>query len=120
MKIAITSVGQSEKSEMDQRFGRAQYFMVYDTETGGYKSISNLSSASAAQGAGIKTSEMLSKEGVETVITGHCGPKAFSTLAAAKIKVVLSAQGKVNEVVGRYLAGELDETDGPDVQSHWT
>ena len=120
MKIAITAVGPSEESEMDQRFGRTKYFMIYDTEAEEYQTLSNSSAAAEVQGAGIKTGELLSNNGVETVITGHVGPKAYSTLMAAKIKVLLSEQGKVSEVVSRYLAGELKETEGPDVDSHWT
>ncbi len=120
MKIAITAAGPSEDEEMDQRFGRTKYFMIYDTETAEYRPLSNSSAASQAQGAGIRTGELLSSEGVGAVITGHVGPKAFSILAAGKIKVFSGSGGKVSEIVSRYLAGELDETKGPDVESHWT
>ena len=113
MKIAITAVGPSEDNEMDQRFGRARYFITYDTETGEYQSLSNDSAAAEAQGAGVKTGELLSNNGVEAVISGHVGPKAFSTLMAGRIKVFLSGNGKVSEIVSRYLAGELKETKGP-------
>ncbi|MBN2184908.1 MAG: NifB/NifX family molybdenum-iron cluster-binding protein [Candidatus Krumholzibacteriota bacterium] len=120
MKIAITAVGPSEEDEMDQRFGRTKYFMIYDTEAGEYQSLSNSSAAAESQGAGIRTGELLSNNGVGALITGHVGPKAFSTLIAAKIKVFSGGKGKVSEIVSRYLAGELKETKGPDVNSHWT
>ncbi len=120
MKIAITSMGEGAGSEMDQRFGRAKYFMIYDTETKEYETLSNTDAAGGVQGAGIKTGELLSKNGVEVVITGHCGPKAFSVLAAAKIKVVMNNGGTVTEAVRRFLKEELGEADGPDVESHWT
>ena len=34
MKIVITAKGEGLDSELDPRFGRAQYFIVMDTETG--------------------------------------------------------------------------------------
>ena len=35
MKIAITSTGNSLESHLDQRFGRCDFFVIYDTETKG-------------------------------------------------------------------------------------
>ena len=32
MKIAITSTGNSLESNIDQRFGRCAYFVIYNTE----------------------------------------------------------------------------------------
>lgn len=34
MKIAVTSQGESPESPIDQRFGRAKFFMLYDIESG--------------------------------------------------------------------------------------
>ena len=53
------------------------------------------------------------------MITGHCGPKAFRTLAAAGIKIVVGAGGTVAEALEKFKAGELKESDGADVESHW-
>jgi predicted Fe-Mo cluster-binding NifX family protein len=119
MRIAVTSTGKTYDSEVDQRFGRAQYFMVFDSETKEYKAIDNEINVNAMQGAGVQAGEIMSREGVQVLLTGHCGPKAFRTLQAAGITVVTGAAGTVEEAVKRYLGGEMTEAGGPDVQGHW-
>ena len=49
--------------------------------------VDNTPNLNATQGAGIQAAESLARLGVETLITGHCGPKAFRVLSAAGIKV---------------------------------
>jgi len=41
MKIAVTSNGRSKTSAVDERFGRAPYFVVHDTEAGSYEALDN-------------------------------------------------------------------------------
>lgn len=120
MKIAVTSTGRTAESEVDRRFGRAKYFMVFDSETEQYEAIDNEINVNAIQGAGIQAGEIMSREGVQVLLTGHCGPKAFRTLQAAGITVVTGAAGAVEETVKRYLGGEMTEAGGPDVQGHWS
>ena len=47
----------------------------------------NTPNLNATQGAGIQAAESVAWLGVETLITGHGGPKAFQVLSAAGIKV---------------------------------
>jgi len=49
MKIVITTQGDSSDSEVDPRFGRAQSFLVYDTETDTYSPVSNTQNLQAQQ-----------------------------------------------------------------------
>jgi predicted Fe-Mo cluster-binding NifX family protein len=116
MKIVVTSTGAGKDSAVDERFGRAACFLVYDSETGEYEAVDNGNARGAAQGAGIKAAETVSKCGADVVITGHCGPKAFQALRTAGIAVVLGSAGTVEEMVGRYLGNELEEAAGPDVK----
>ncbi|HUV35738.1 MAG TPA: NifB/NifX family molybdenum-iron cluster-binding protein [Patescibacteria group bacterium] len=120
MKIAVTATGKTAESEVDQRFGRARYFMVFDSEAKRYTAIDNEINVNAMQGAGIQAGEIMSREGVQVLLTGHCGPKAFRTLQAAGITVVTGAAGTVEEAVQRYLGGGFSEAGGPDVQGHWS
>ena len=119
MKIAITSRGETKGSEVDPRFGRAGYVIIFDTDTGESRAIDNRINVNAMQGAGIQAAETVAREGIEVVVTGHCGPKAFRTLRAAGITVVVGASGTVEEALKRYQNGELTETEGPDVEGHW-
>ena len=120
MKISISSQGPNPDSIVDPRFGRAAQFLIYDTDTASYEVVSNSQSLEAAQGAGIKAAETISKHGAQVVITGHCGPKAFSTLKAAGIEIIIGADGlSVSEAVDKYQSGQLNATNSSDVTGHW-
>jgi predicted Fe-Mo cluster-binding NifX family protein len=119
MKIAVTSSGEALNSPIDLRFGRARYFVVVDTDSGEHTVVDNEIGADAMQGAGIQAAESVSREGVEVLITGHCGPNAFRTLKAAGIEVVVGASGSVQDAVDSYEKGTLKAADRPDVEGHW-
>ena len=95
MKVVITAQGNELSSEVDLRFGRAQYLIVMDTETGDFQAHSNTVNLNAAQGAGIQTGRNVAEFGVEALITGNVGPNAFRTLSAAGVKVFLSEKQTV-------------------------
>ena len=119
MKIAVSSVGKAVESQVDPRFGRAAFFILADTETGAFEAHDNAQNLNAAQGAGIQAAETVSRLGAEVVITGHCGPKAFRTLHAAGIKVVVGAESTVAEALEQFKSGALVPMDAADVEGHW-
>jgi predicted Fe-Mo cluster-binding NifX family protein len=120
MKITVSSQGKELDSSVDPRFGRAAQFILYDTETASYEVVSNAQSLNAAQGAGIKAAEAISSLGAQVLITGHCGPKAFETLSAAGIEIVLGAEGcTVSQALEKYKAGQLKASGSSDVSGHW-
>ena len=120
MKAAVTSRGRTLGDEVDPRFGRAQVFLVVDTETGEFEAVDNKQNLEAAQGAGIQAARLVAERGADVVITGHCGPKAFRTLSAAGIKVVGGAEGTVAEELEKFKAGDLKPAGDADVEGHWT
>ena len=117
MKIGISSTGEDLNAQVDRRFGRCSYFLIVDTDTMHFESISN-ASAMASGGAGIQAAQSVAKVGVEVVVTGNMGPNAFQTLSAAGIRVFTGANGTVKEVVEKYKKGELKEAAAPNVGSH--
>ena len=119
MKIAVTSTGADLDTGIDPRFGRAQSFIIYDTESGDFEVLDNKQNVNAAQGAGIQAAAAVSGKGVECLITGHCGPNAFRTLNAAGIKVFVGVSGTVKDAIERLKKDELKPVDAPDVQGHW-
>jgi predicted Fe-Mo cluster-binding NifX family protein len=119
MLIAITAKSCDPGSEVDPRFGRAPYFHLIDTETGETSIVENRQSLEAVQGAGIQAAETITGREVETVLTGHCGPKAFQVLSAAGVRIVVGVEGSVDEVYTRYKSGEYQAAKSPDVESHW-
>lgn len=119
MKIIVTSLGEDKDSPVDPRFGRAAKFIVFDTATGNYQALDNSQNLNATHGAGIQTAMNVSRLGVNCLITGNCGPKAFRALQAAGIRVVLGAEGTVAEAVDKLMKGELSASDKPNVEGHW-
>lgn len=118
MKIVITARGDGLDAEVDGRFGRAARFVLYDTETLKVQSIGNQQSLNAAQGAGIQAAETIARLGAECLLTGHCGPKAFRTLAAAGIRVYAGAAGTVSQAIDSFLEGSLKQAAAADVDEH--
>jgi predicted Fe-Mo cluster-binding NifX family protein len=119
MKVAFTTSGITPDSPMDSRFGRAPKFLVYDLETGGFEVIDNEQNLNAAQGAGIQAAQTVSRSGASSLVTGHCGPKAFKVLKAAGVAVYTTDAPTVAEALDRFRAGTLSEARGADVEGHW-
>ena len=117
MKVAVTSQSNSLESEIDPRFGRCSYFLIIETDTMNFESISN-ESAMSSGGAGIQAAQTIAKTGVKVVVTGNMGPNAFQTLSAAGIKIFTGANGTIKEAIEKYKKGELKESEAPNVGSH--
>jgi predicted Fe-Mo cluster-binding NifX family protein len=119
MKIAISSQGPTLEAAVDPRFGRARYFIVTDPETGIFEAVDNTANLNAVQGAGIQAAQRVADLGVEAVVTGHVGPKAFRTLWVANIAVYTGAHGSVADAVASFKSGKLPVAAGADVEGHW-
>ncbi len=119
MKIAFTTSGKELSSPLDGRFGRAQRFLIYDTDSKEFDLIENQQNLEAAQGAGIQAAQNVARAGAEVVVTGHCGPKAFSVLKTAGIKVFNTDAPTVAEALQRFSSGNLKPAGSADVEGHW-
>ncbi len=119
MKIAITSQGQDLNSQIDPKFGRAAYILIFDTDSHGLEVIDNLPNINAFKGAGIQAAVTISKSGAEVLLTGYCGPNAFKTLRAAGIKVVNDITGTVKDAVDAFNEGKVTFADDANVEAHW-
>ena len=119
MKLCITSQGEELSSAVDPRFGRAAMFILADSDTGAFEVIDNKQNLQAAQGAGIQAGQKVATSGAKAVITGHCGPKAYSTLQAAGIEVFTGAEGTITEAIAAWKSGKLKKASGADVEGHW-
>jgi predicted Fe-Mo cluster-binding NifX family protein len=90
-----------------------------DPDTLEFEAVANQINLQAAQGAGIQTAALVARYQPAAVLTGNCGPKAFQTLQAAGIPVIVEVNGPVRQAVEQYRAGQLTQTTGPNVTSHW-
>jgi len=81
-----------------------------------WEPVDNMPNLSSLLDVGILTAKNLTKNRmVETVVTGHCGPKAFKELKEAGVKVFLNARGSLRHILNKLRLGELQEASGPNV-----
>ncbi len=116
MKICITAEGDSLDSQVDSRFGRCRYFLIYDTEKNAAEWLLN-SNAGFSGGAGTQSAQLMASKGVEVVLTGNIGPNAFKILEAAGIRVVTGLFGKVSEIIEEFRTGVMKPAQEATVQS---
>ena len=88
MKVAITSTGNTLESNLDQRFGRCAFFLVYDTETEGMEFIPN-PNKNAQNGAGPASVQLVASRNVQKIISGEFGIKIKSLLDSLKIQMIV-------------------------------
>ena len=119
MKVAITATEPSLESAVDPRFGRAQHFIVADTETDEWSAHDNSKNLNAAQGAGVQAAQNVAGLGVLAVITGNVGPKALTALQAAGISIYLCPGGTVQDALNSLRAGSLELSTSASVSGHW-
>jgi predicted Fe-Mo cluster-binding NifX family protein len=113
-KVAVTSEGPSLDDLVDPRFGRAAGFLVVDLDTMDTQYIDNGGSQVMAQGAGIQATELVARAGVGWLLTGFVGPKAFTALSAAGIRIGQNLEGlTVREAVERFKSGGIETAQAP-------
>jgi predicted Fe-Mo cluster-binding NifX family protein len=117
MKIAVSATAPNLSAQVDPRFGRCRFFVIVDPDSMEFEGIEN-SSAAAGGGAGIAAAQLISGKGVEAVLTGNCGPNAFSVLQAANIPVLTGVSGTVQEAVEGYQAGKYNAISQANVSPH--
>jgi len=88
MKVAITSTGNTLESNLDQRFGRCSFFVIYDTETGATEFIPN-PNRDALNGAGPASVQIVASRNVSKIISGEFGIKIKSLLDSLKIQMIV-------------------------------
>lgn len=106
MKIAIPVDEKNLKAGVCPSFGRAPYFLFYNTDTKESYYFDN--SAVASQGgAGIKAAQMIADHGVKALLTPRCGENAEEVLRKAGVLIYKSVAGTVQQNLDAYAAGQL-------------
>ncbi len=117
MKVVVSASRQDPSSDVDPRFGRCPYFIVTDTGTGEFTAVAN-KGLEASGGAGIAAAQQVAALSPDAVLTGHCGPNAFSVLEKASIKVYANVTGTVSEAIEKLVRGSLTPASSPDSAPH--
>lgn len=87
MKILFTTSGKDWNATLEERFGRANGFLIFDANKNTLNWVSNEDNKNASQGAGVQAAQKIVNLGAQIVVTGHLGPKAETALRNAGIKV---------------------------------
>ena len=119
MLIAISAFENNLDAPVNERFGRAKGFVIYDDEVKSSEFIENKQNLQAAQGAGIQSAQKVYEAGAKVLISGHCGPKAFKLLQAANVKIFLSEGGSIRDNIKKFNDAQLEEIENADVEGHW-
>jgi predicted Fe-Mo cluster-binding NifX family protein len=106
-RIAVTVTRPDPEAEADTRFGRAPYFMLYDTGNEEWESLAN-PALEAGGGAGVQAAQYLADRRIEAVVSGAFGPNAFTVLQAAGIAMYhFDTPGTCRELIEAYQSGRL-------------
>lgn len=110
MKIAIPVDKKGLETNVCISFGRAPYFLIYDTKTKESAFIDNGAAVSAG-GAGIKAAQAIVDSEVDTLLTPRCGENAANVLKAAGIQLYKTVEGSAKKNLDEFAAGNLLKLD---------
>ncbi len=112
MKLIFTTQGTDWESPMDPRFGRTQFFFVYDEESEDIKTYDNTAIEHEAHGAGPRTAQKLSEFGAQVLITGNGpGRNAAAVLQTTGTEIYVGAGNMtVREAYDAYKNGDLGKS----------
>jgi predicted Fe-Mo cluster-binding NifX family protein len=119
MKIAFSTNGTSREDLVDSRFGRAERFVIIDSINDELQVVDNIQNRQSSQGAGIQSATTLINQGVGAVVTGQCGPKAFTLLERSGIRVYPCPAITIAEAFRQVQQNQLSATASATVEGHW-
>ncbi len=106
MKIAIPVNDKSFEGGICQSFGRAPYFLIYDTESKENKFLENIAAMSRG-GAGVKAAQMIVDKEANALLTPRCGDNAADILKLADIKLYKTIGDSISDNIKAFSKGEL-------------
>ena len=104
MKICVSAMSGSMDAKVSERFGRAPYFVIVESDTMSFTPVLN-AAESMQGGAGPEAVRQVAAHGAQIVLTGDLGPNAKTAIDAAGIKGVtgISSAKTVRQAVEEYL-----------------
>ncbi|MCX6700119.1 MAG: NifB/NifX family molybdenum-iron cluster-binding protein [Methanomicrobiales archaeon] len=107
MKVCFTSKGATLDTPTEERFGRAPYFIIVESENGSFEAIPN-PYADGSGGVGPKAAQILIAHNVKALISGQVGGNAREVLDAAGIAMyTYTGGGPVKAAVDKFTENTL-------------
>jgi len=106
MKIAIPMEEKSLEATVCPSFGRAPYYLYWDTETEKAEYVPN-SAATSPGGAGIKAAQLIADSGIGALLVPRCGQNAVDVLIQAGVPLYKTIPGTARQNIEAYLKNQL-------------
>jgi predicted Fe-Mo cluster-binding NifX family protein len=106
MKIGMPKDGDN----LNQHFGQSKEFLIATVENGHVVNRKIINSQALQHNHG-GLSALFINEGVNLVITGGIGQPALQALTDKGLRVIKGASGNYENVLAKYLSGELVDRD---------
>ncbi|HPG48601.1 MAG TPA: NifB/NifX family molybdenum-iron cluster-binding protein [Petrotogaceae bacterium] len=101
MKIGLCAKQEIKSSQVDDRFARAAFFVIYDSSTSEYIFLQN--PFDVEHGAGPKVIEFFAEKGVTVLIAPTLGPNAQKVAQMAGMSTYEQNQSSVEENIKAFL-----------------
>jgi len=108
MLILLGSDGRNLESPIAKRFGHANYYVIFNTETETFNA-----NANNDEGHNHENLRVFLNNGIEAFIVGNIGPFAFDIINTPKTKVYLARKMIVKEAIENFLKGDLIQLSEP-------
>ena len=104
-KIVFSAKGEGWDALVNDKFGRAKGFVMYDEENNKLSYHPNEANLNAEHGVGIRTAQFVVGLGADVVVTGgNVGPKALEVLNRARVKIIeFTGEIPVKEAYEKYV-----------------
>ncbi|WP_240841692.1 NifB/NifX family molybdenum-iron cluster-binding protein [Acidaminobacter sp. JC074] len=112
MKLVLSSQGHNKNDLVDVRFGRCNYFAVYDDVSKTFEFVEN-KGAESSQGAGIAAAQAVLDLKADVLLTERLGPKAYRVLAESGMKLYKCHGMTLEDAVNRFETHTYETIDGP-------
>lgn len=117
MKVIVSSSGSDMDSSVSQVFGRAEYYILADTDDLSHEALENPATGQSS-GAGVMAAQFVLEQAPGALISSNIGPNAFQVLSAGSVECFAAPDGTVKEAVEAFSRGELTSLSSPNARSH--
>jgi len=113
MKLIFTAQQPGWDAQIDPRFGRAAYLVLYDESTGNLESIDNSEAKEVEHGAGTATAQKVYDLKPDVLVTGNGpGNTAAAILKRLPMKIFVGAENRtLREAYQLYQDDKLEKSD---------
>lgn len=92
-------------SKIDSRFGRAAYFLIYDTEKEEIESLEKNPFLNQDHGVGIQVGNRVIQKKCQIAVGPKFGPKVVEVLKTANVDLIIAENSPVKEILKKIKSG---------------